>query len=172
MLKLSQTSRICIKSLVQIKSKSLNKTISRTKREIFSRRPVKVVTEEGKDFYQQKDYRQPISSADKEIKSKFLSQNERQKYNQYYDEGFDEENLDFQDDMPSYYENTYKKSKILTKTVESNENSKQKFDERVGKRQTNEFKEKRDKTTEKGPKPKVPGIPVYQKIGDKNSEFV
>ncbi len=148
-------------SLVRIKSNtnsSINKTTIRWKRNTFSRRPIKILTDSGEDYQKHYSYREPISSAEHEINLNDIKDYEP--LDKYFDEGighhlgnnqeFDQKRVDFKNednkrDFTSDQRNSHK-----TK-------SQPKYS----------FKEK----TVKELKPRIDGIPVYEKLSDDNREF-
>ncbi|XP_054168248.1 rRNA methyltransferase 3, mitochondrial-like [Oppia nitens] len=108
MLKLIRQSPNGLKLVAKLVVCGQNSAISTTavsgRRQTFSRQPYRVLTDAGKDYFQETDYKEPVSSAKLEYRPKGqIDRNERREYNKYFDEGFTDDFLkdndnDFQDD--------------------------------------------------------------------------
>ncbi|CAG2173719.1 unnamed protein product, partial [Oppiella nova] len=153
-------------------SMSLTVSAMRAKRQTFSRRPVKVLTESGKDFFRQSDYEEPISSGGLEYRPKQLpKRKDRQQFNRYFDDGFTEDYMTGADEesVDDYERHPKKRSvKDKQKSIKSDNRYHGTRDDMNGKRRDNRQTIKEEAVL----KPRIVGIPVYTRLGDNNKEFV
>ncbi len=159
-------------SLVRIKSNTnslINKTTIRWKRNTFSRRPIKILTDSGEDYQKHYSYREPISSAEHEINLNDLKDYEP--LDQYFDEGIsDHFNRKFDTNRRNLKNNEEFDQKRVDFKNEDNKRdftSDQKNSHKTKSQPKYSFKEK----TVKELKPRIDGIPVYEKLSDNNREF-
>jgi hypothetical protein len=153
-------------------SMSLTVSAMRAKRQTFSRRPVKVLTDSGKDYFRQSDYEEPISSGGLEYRPKQLpKRKDRQQFNRYFDDGFTEDYMTGADEesVDDYERHPKKRSvKDEHKPFQSDKRYHGTRDDMNGKRRDNRQTIKEEAVL----KPRIVGIPVYTRLGDNNKEFV
>ncbi|CAG2100937.1 unnamed protein product [Medioppia subpectinata] len=161
-------------------SATITTSTVRPKRQVFSRRPVKVLTESGKDYF--KHMEETLSSATHEYRpNRITDPKERKTYNKYYDEGFTEDYLtadaEDMDDThrPPMSANKPKRPSLKTKPkcgekFTNNETNEEVFDRKTDGKKSHAKKNMGHK--EEILTPRIPGIPVYQKLCDNNMEFI
>lgn len=165
-----------IQPLMATSCRSVNKVVVRTKRNTFFRRPVKVLTDSGKDYFRETDFKEPISSQRLEVNPKVFNRSERFNYNKYYDEGLVED-LDEEVVEDAQRRQTISKKTTKQKNSYIFENQKEKIENISSDRQSDRQKPKEPKRraemqSETISKPKILGIPIYEKLGERNAEFM
>ena len=166
MLKLSRLSPN-IPPLIAINCQSINRVIVRTKRNTFNRRPVKILTDSGKDYFGETDFKEPISTRRLEVNPNVFDREDKKKYNKYFDEGIVE---DFEDEF-DVEERQAMNEKIMNQKASKQKNT-QKNDREVKQKKNKDMNERKSQKSETILKPKTEGIPAYQKLGERNTEFM
>lgn len=145
----------------------------RFKRTVFHRTPIKILTDDGKDYYEEYGTTKRISSEKNEVSRREMAKHER--IQDYYDEGFLEEDLH----QINNQRNKKKKNQMKNETTDKNNDrnkTKQEFKQDKEKVKS-EQKSTKPKTKDNFehqvvPKPRLPGIPSYEKLGENNKEFL
>ena len=145
----------------------------RFKRTVFHRTPIKILTDDGKDYYEEYGTTERVSSQKNQVNRKEMAKYER--IQDYYDEGFLQEDLH----QINNQRNKKKKNQMKNETTDKNKDknkTKQEFKqdkEKVKSEQKSTKSKKKDNFEHQVVlKPRLPGIPLYKKLGENNKEFL
>ena len=148
----------------------------RFKRAVFHRTPIKILTDDGKDYYDEYGTTERVSSQKNEVSRRKMAKYEP--IQDYYDEGLLEEDLHQIDNQ----RNKKKKNQMKNETDKNKDKDKTKQEFKQDFKQDKEKVKSEQKSTKSKKKdnfehqvvlkPRLPGIPSYKKLGENNKEFL
>lgn len=145
----------------------------RFKRTVFHRTPIKILTDDEKDYYEEYGTTERVSSQKNEVSRRKMAKYEP--IQNYYDEGFLEEDLHQINNQRDKKRKNQMKNETIDKNKDKNK-TKQEFKQDKEKVKS-EQKSTKSKTKDNFEhqvvlKPRLPGIPSFKKLGENNKEFL